>query len=85
MNDGKWHLLTWANIGNGNMNLYVDGVFDSTIDAQLSSSNAIDVIGRSWAGSSFDGSIANVQINYITMDSDQVQQNFNAQRNRFGI
>jgi hypothetical protein len=77
--------LTWANIGNGNMNLYVDGVFDSTIDAQLSSSNAIDVIGRSWAGSSFDGSIASVQINYITMDQDQVTQNFNAQRNRFGI
>jgi hypothetical protein len=85
VNDGKWHLLTWANIGNGNMNLYVDGVFDSTIDAQLSSSNAIDVIGRSWAGSSFDGSIASVQINYITMDSDQVKENFSAQRNRFGI
>jgi hypothetical protein len=67
------------------MNLYVDGVFDSTIDAQLSSSNAIDVIGRSWAGGSFDGSIANVQINYITMDSDQVTQNFRAHRNRFGI
>jgi hypothetical protein len=85
VNDNKWHLLTWANIGNGNMNLYVDGVFDSTIDAQLSSSNAIDVIGRSWAGSSFDGSIASVQINYITMNQDQVTQNFNAQRNRFGI
>jgi hypothetical protein len=85
VNDNKWHLLTWANIGNGNMNLYVDGVFDSTIDAQLSSSNAIDVIGRSWAGSSFDGSIASVQINYITMDSDQVKENFSAQRNRFGI
>jgi hypothetical protein len=85
VNDGKWHLLTWANIGNGNMNLYVDGVFDSTIDAQLSSSNAIDVIGRSWAGGSFDGSIASVQINYITMNQDQVTQNFNAQRNRFGI
>jgi len=85
VNDNKWHLLTWANIGNGNMNLYVDGVFDSTIDAQLSNSNAIDVIGRSWGGSSFDGSIASVQINYITMDQDQVTQNFNAQRNRFGI
>lgn len=85
VNDNKWHLLTWANIGNGNMNLYVDGVFDSTIDAQLSSSNAIDVIGRSWAGGSFDGSIASVQINYITMNQDQVTQNFNAQRNRFGI
>ena len=67
------------------MNLYVDGVFDSTVDAQLSSSNAIDVIGRSWTGASFNGSIANVQINYITMDSDQVKENFSAQRNRFGI
>ena len=85
VNDGKWHLLTWANIGNGNMNLYVDGVFDSTVDAQLSSSNAIDVIGRSWTGASFNGSIASVQINYITMSQDQVKDNFQAQRNRFGI
>jgi hypothetical protein len=85
VNDGKWHLLTWANIGNGNMNLFVDGILDSTVDAQLSSGNAIDVIGRSWAGGSFNGSIANVQVNYITMDQDQVTQNFQAQRNRFGI
>jgi len=85
VNDGKWHLLTWANIGNGNMNLYVDGVFDSTVDAQLSSSNAIDVIGRSWTGASFNGSIANVQVNFITMSQDEVVQNFRALRNRFGI
>ena len=85
VNDGKWHLLTWANIGNGNMNLYVDGVFDSTVDAQLSSSNAIDVIGRSWSGASFNGSIANVQVNFITMSQDEVVQNFRALRNRFGI
>ena len=85
VNDNKWHLLTWSNLGNGNMDLYVDGVFDSTVDAQLSSSNAIDVIGRSWAGASFNGSIASVQINYITMNSDQVKENFSAQRNRFGI
>jgi hypothetical protein len=85
VNDGTWHLLTWANIGNGNMNLYVDGAFDSTVNAQLSSSNAIDVIGRSWTGASFNGSIANVQVNFITMSQGEVLQNFNAYRNRFGI
>lgn len=85
VNNGQWHLLTWANIGDGRMNLYVDGVFDSNVDAQLSAGNAIDVIGRSWAGGSFNGSIANVQVNFITMSQDEVVQNFRAQRNRFGI
>ena len=67
------------------MDLYVDGNFDSNVDSRLSSSNAIDVIGRSWTGNSFAGAIGNVQINLITMNADQAKQNFNAQRNRFDI
>ena len=85
VNDGRWHQLTWANLGNGTMDLYVDGNFDSNVDSRLSSSNAIDVIGRSWTGNSFAGAIGNVQINLITMNADQAKQNFNAQRNRFDI
>lgn len=85
VNDDRWHQLTWANLGNGTMDLYVDGKFDSNVDSRLSSSNAIDVIGRSWAGNSFAGAIGNVQINLITMNADQVAQNFNAQRNRFNL
>ena len=87
--DNQWHLLTWSNLGDGTMDLYVDGLFDSNVNAILTSptsSNWLDVIGASWyAGSGFNGSIANVQINSITMNQDQIQQNFNAQRNRFGI
>ena len=87
--DNQWHLLTWSNLGDGTMDLYVDGVFDSNVNAILTSptsSNWLDVIGASWyAGSGFNGSIANVQINSITMNQDEVTQNFNAQRNRFGI
>lgn len=87
--DNQWHLLTWSNLGDGTMDLYVDGVFDSNVNAILTSptsSNWLDVIGASWyTGSGFDGSIANVQINSITMNQNQVTQNFNAQRNRFGI
>ena len=83
VNDGEWHLLSWSNIGDGNMDLYVDGQFDSNVDARLSSSNAIDVIGRSWTGSSFNGAIANVQVNTITMNQSQILQNYNAQAARF--
>lgn len=83
VSDGKWHQLTWVNLGNGYMNLYVDGVLDSAnVDARLSNVNAIDAIGRSWY-SSFAGDIANVQINYVSMSSNQVLQNYNAQASRF--
>ena len=63
--------------------MYVDGALDAqNVDSRLSSSNWIDAIGRSWGGS-FNGSIANVQINYVSMTSDQVLQNYNAQASRF--
>jgi len=83
VSDGQWHLLTWVNLGNGEMNMYVDGALDAqNVDSRLSSTNWIDAIGRSWGGS-FNGSIANVQINYVSMTSDQVLQNYNAQASRF--
>lgn len=83
ISDDRWHLLTWVNIGNGNMDMYIDGELDAgNVDARLSSLNRIDIIGGSWSNK-FTGSIANVQVNSITMNSDQVRQNFAAQRNRF--
>lgn len=83
ISDNRWHLLTWVNIANGNMDMYIDGELDAgNVDARLSSSNRIDIIGGSWSNK-FTGSIANVQVNSITMNSDQVRQNFAAQRNRF--
>ena len=83
ISDDRWHLLTWVNIGNGNMDMYIDGELDAgNVDARLSSSNRIDIIGGSWSNK-FTGAIANVQVNSITMNSDQVRQNFAAQRNRF--
>lgn len=83
INDDRWHLLTWVNLGNGKMNLYVDGLIDSTeVDGALSSASRIDAIGRSWSGY-FEGSIADVQINTTAFTSTQVQQQYNASRYKF--
>jgi len=83
VSDGKWHQLTWVNLGNGYMHLYVDGELDTAnVDARLSNVNQLDAIGRSWY-SSFDGHIANVQINRASLDRNEILQNYNAQASRF--
>lgn len=87
--DGEWHHLTWVNHNNGGMteatmDLYVDGVFDKTIESGLSSNNRIDVLGGSW-GAKFAGDIACAQINKTAFSATNVKDNFNAFRSRFSI
>jgi len=88
VNNGSWHMLTWVNNDNQTMNLYVDGNLDASgVDSSLSggSVNYLDIIGASWAAY-FQGNIASLQINKgKAFTLSEVQQNFNAQRNRFNI
>ncbi len=89
VNNGSWHMLTWVNLNNNTMNLYVDGVFDKNISSIISGGgniNPVDSIGFGWAGY-LNATISNLSIykrNYI-YSSDEVLQNFNAQKSRFGL
>ena len=87
--DGQWHHLTWVNHNNGGMtaatmDLYVDGVFDKTVESGLSSNNRIDILGGSWGGQ-FAGDIACAQINKTAFNATNVKDNFDAFRSRFSI
>lgn len=89
VNDGNWHMLTWVNLNNNTMNLYVDGVFDRNISSIYSGGgnfNPVDSIGYGWAGY-LNCTIATVAIykRSTSYSTYEVQQNFNAQKSRFGL
>lgn len=85
VNDGAWQCLTWVNNSNYTMDLYANGVFDTTVSPTNSgNNNPMDVIGGG-LGTSFNGSIGLVAIYYNTAHSlSQVLQFFNGTRQRFG-
>jgi hypothetical protein len=89
INNGNWHMVTWVNLDNNTMNLYVDGVFDRNISSTIvggGNINPVDSIGYGWAGY-LSATIATVAIykrNY-SYSSAEVLQNFNAQKSRFGL
>jgi len=84
VNDGKWHMLTWVNKTGYTMDMYVDGILDTTISpTNAGNNNPIDIIGGCWA-SNFLGDIATVQVYQgKAFNVSEVQQNFNAYKNRF--
>jgi hypothetical protein len=85
INDGTWHFLSWVNYSNYTMDMYVDGVLDSNVANSTSgNNNPIDIIGASWAAAHLCN-IAQVSIYNRAFTAAEVQQNFNAQRSRFGI
>jgi hypothetical protein len=85
VNDGEWHMLTWVNNSNYTMDLYVDGVYDTTVSpVNVANNNPLDVIGRGLSNNSFNGDIAMVQVNKGTaMNASQVAQQYGATRGKF--
>ena len=84
VNDDEWHQLTWVNNSDATMDMYVDGVLDTSIsDSAINSgTNPLDVIGGSWTGF-FDGNIANLQIYDTSLTAAEVAQNYGAGVGRF--
>jgi hypothetical protein len=82
--DGEWHMLTYVNKSNYTMDLYVDGVYDTTVGPTNSgNNNPLDMIGSGLA-TYFSGDIAMVQVNKGTaMDASQVAQQYGATRSKF--
>ena len=86
VNNNVWHMLTWVNYSDSTMQMFVDGVSDSSTFSSLSgNNNPLDIIGGSWAAN-FAGSIAYLSINKgVALTNSQVQQNYQALRTRFGV
>lgn len=83
--DNNWHQAVFVNTNN-TMIIYLDGAvekssFDSTV--QAGGSNYVNALGGRW-GDSFNGNIANFMYYNTNLSADQVLQNYNAQKYKFG-
>jgi hypothetical protein len=84
--DGKFHNYTVIYNSATNATLYVDGVFISTISIILNlATSTIGSIGN-WTGNNYwAGNIASTQIYNRALTVDEILQNYNATKTRFGL
>jgi hypothetical protein len=86
INDGNWHNLTWVNYQNSTMDMYVDGILDSNVTNSTSgNNNPLNIIGASWAAR-YSGLISNLSIyKNKSLTTQEVLQNYNATKSRYGL
>jgi hypothetical protein len=84
VNDGNWHLLTWVQNTGYSMDMYVDGILDSTVSpTNAGNNNPLDIVGGSWAGR-YNGIIKNLLIyQNKALTQQEVLQNYYAGLQRF--
>ena len=88
-NDNVWHYAVATNDGSGGANtarLYVDGILvdSDTGIASIHNSTEDAYIGLQ-SGFGFQGLIAYVAIHNVALSDEDVAQNYNAHRKRFGV
>jgi hypothetical protein len=94
-NDGKWHnvvaVFTTSTtvINNNTVSMYLDGVLANGAQTNITvyggNTAGTVTLGRRSSGNYYNGNISNVQIYNRGITADEVFQNFNAFRSRFGI
>ena len=86
-NDGIWHNVVFTATGTTNI-LYIDGISRSTnsVGIQTVSGNTGPITIGSFGTSSWTtGNIACVKLYTRDLPADEVQQNYNATKSRFGL
>lgn len=84
LNVGNWYNLVWVNTS-GSMVMYVNGVADSnSFTSTTSNGGPINCIGKNWANS-FSGRVATTQIYNRALSAQEILQNYNATKYRFGL
>jgi hypothetical protein len=98
VNDGSWKNLVWVKAGTSNT-MYINGVSDFTSTLVADVNSLLVSIGSMWGPcysdsygvgtdfytQTFNGSIAILMLHSIALTADQVSQNFNRLRSRFGV
>lgn len=89
-NDGNWHMVTGIAQSYGNITLFVDGYFiDNSTSTSYSfpslNNQTIGALRRTSNSNFFPGNIASVQIYNRVLSAQEVLQNYNATKSRFGL
>lgn len=85
----RWYVLTGI-ITSGRQELYINGVRvanTSNVISQINYYNQVVNIGKlsTVGGDSWNGRIANIKFYNRALSAQEVQQNYNAQKSRFGL
>jgi hypothetical protein len=88
----QWYYVGFVrsgSTGNWNLNIYINGTNDSntTTSVNPNATNAGTAIGRAgdYTSQYFSGRISNVQFYNRALSAQEVLQNYNAQKGRFGL
>jgi hypothetical protein len=98
INDGNWKNITYTRTGT-TMKMYINGVLDFTTTLNANVQTSLACIGSKWGpcysdsygagtdtyGTVFNGTIGAMLIYTKELSADEVAQNFNCLRKRFGI
>ena len=88
LNTSSWYNIVATQAGNGGaMNLYVNGTVIASGTAPTTINDSTNLLIGTWNGGGrfFNGSISQIQIYNRALSAQEIQQNFNALRGRYGI
>ncbi len=83
IDDGKWHQVVFANSSDSFMTIYLDGRVEVPRYSALLASSLNNVIGGGYYGG-FIGYLGIITQHSATLTANQVLQNFNAHKSRYG-
>jgi hypothetical protein len=88
MDRERWHhIMSVWNSSDGNLYQYINGVLVGTVSTVATSGSYYTDLNIGWEGDSrqFSGGISVIKVYNNTVSGDQVLQNYNAQKSRFGL
>jgi len=84
LSSSTWYMLT--GVQSSTLDIYVNGVLSQSLSSNLNvTTNNVNIGRYQSASRPFSGNIAQVSIYNKALTAAEIQQNFNAQRGRFGI
>ena len=86
VNDGEWHNVVWA-YNNGSLNIYIDGVLDTTVPSAGYSAGyyIFDYIGTALSDSAFSGSFGALRVFAEELTAGEVESVFNVDAEQYGM
>jgi hypothetical protein len=88
MDRNRWHhLMSVWNSSTGELYQYINGVLENTVTTSTSSGTYYSGLNIGWEGDGrqFSGGISVIKVYNNVVSGEQVLQNYNAQKGRFGL
>jgi hypothetical protein len=88
MDRDRWHhLMSVWNSSTGELYQYINGVLENTVTTSTTTGSYYSDLNIGWEGDGrqFSGGIAVIKVYNNVVSTDQVLQNYNAQKSRFGL